>query len=345
VPFSLVRRRQAAVAAVLAASALALAACGASTASSSPKPSASGSGSSSPASSPSGSASATATPTTSVSAGPVVFPTVSGGYGTKPTLTFPKATPSSKLGVKVLSAGTGPAIQKSDLLVADYLGQIWNGKVFDNSYDRKQPFGTPIGEQQVIPGWDTALVGQKVGSRVLLVVPPAEGYGATGNSGAGIKGTDTLAFVIDIINKYDSTAKADTNAVPQNASTGDVTVTGALGTAPKVTVKKGAAIPKAETATILAKSSGAPITSGLVVMQYVATYYDGTSGGSSYEQKTPYATGVGSGDTSNPFEKLVGVPVGSRVLLTLPTQDSSGKTVGIAVVVDVVAVESSAKPK
>ena len=57
----------------------------------------------------------------------------------------------------------------------------------------------PIGVQQVIPGWDKALVGQKIGCRVLLVVPPADGYGAKGNPQAKIKGTDTLVFVVDIL--------------------------------------------------------------------------------------------------------------------------------------------------
>ena len=56
-----------------------------------------------------------------------------------------------------------------------------------------------IGEDQVIKGWETGLVGQTVGSRVLLVVPPADGYGTAGDSQAGIKGTDTLVFVVDIL--------------------------------------------------------------------------------------------------------------------------------------------------
>jgi len=56
-----------------------------------------------------------------------------------------------------------------------------------------------IGKGQVITGWDKALVGQKVGSRVLVVVPPSEGYGKDGNQQAGIKGTDTLVFVVDIL--------------------------------------------------------------------------------------------------------------------------------------------------
>lgn len=56
-----------------------------------------------------------------------------------------------------------------------------------------------IGEGQVIKGWDTGLVGQTVGSRVLLVIPPAGGYGSAGASKAGVNGTDTLVFVVDIL--------------------------------------------------------------------------------------------------------------------------------------------------
>jgi peptidylprolyl isomerase len=54
----------------------------------------------------------------------------------------------------------------------------------------------------VIPAWDEGLVGQTVGSQVLLVVPPAKGYGASGSSDGKVKGTDTLVFVIDILDAY-----------------------------------------------------------------------------------------------------------------------------------------------
>ena len=65
---------------------------------------------------------------------------------------------------------TGPKVAKGDLLVADYLGQVYkSGKVFDNSYDRKVAGGVPDRHRRVIPGWDKALVGVKAGSRVLMV--------------------------------------------------------------------------------------------------------------------------------------------------------------------------------
>jgi peptidylprolyl isomerase len=51
----------------------------------------------------------------------------------------------------------------------------------------------------VITGWSSGLRGVKVGSRVMLVIPPKDGYGSSGNSQAGIKGTDTLVFVVDVL--------------------------------------------------------------------------------------------------------------------------------------------------
>ena len=81
-------------------------------------------------------------------------------------------------------------------IAVQYTGVIWRiRQVFSSSWQSK----TPIGEGQVIKGWDTGLVGQTVGSRVLLVVPPADGYGSAGQSQVGINGTDTLVFVVDIL--------------------------------------------------------------------------------------------------------------------------------------------------
>jgi FKBP-type peptidyl-prolyl cis-trans isomerase len=109
-------------------------------------------------------------------------------------------TPPKTLQVKPLIKGKGAVVKKGQDLAVQYTGVIWRtGKVFDSSYSRNTPLTTVIGEGQVIPGWDTGLVGQTVGSRVLLVIPPADGYGSAGASQAGIKGTDTLVFVVDIL--------------------------------------------------------------------------------------------------------------------------------------------------
>src|SRR6266496_1986178 len=102
--------------------------------------------------------------------------------------------------VRTLIRGTGAAVRKGQYVITQYVGENWRTrKVFDSTWQRGQPFGARIAAQpsQVIPGWDKGLVGQNIGSRVLLVIPPADGYGKTGNTHAGIKGTDTLVFVVD----------------------------------------------------------------------------------------------------------------------------------------------------
>jgi peptidylprolyl isomerase len=278
-------------------------------------------------------------------AGSALFPTVSGSYGTKPTLTFPKNKPSTALQVKVLSTGTGATVVKSNLIVVDYLGQIWQGKAFDNSYDTKSPLGTPIGVNQVIKGWDQALVGKKVGSRVLMVVPPALAYGTTGNTNAGIKPTDTLAFVVDIIAQYSKSNVGDKKAVLTKAATAPVTVTGALGAQPKIVVAKGTAVPKAAKTVLIAKSTGAKITAGLVVLQYQAVYYSGEVADSTFVRGQPQAATVGTSTATavNPFDGLIGQTIGSRVLITTPGQTADGKTAGIAIVADIIAEVPPAK--
>ena len=118
-----------------------------------------------------------------------------------PTVKIPaNAAPPKTLTVKTLIKGKGTVVKKSQELFVQYVGMNWRtGKVFDSSWSRHQPVPVTIGVGQYIKGWDTGLVGQTVGSRVLLVVPPAEGYGTAGLAQAGIKGTDTLVFAVDIL--------------------------------------------------------------------------------------------------------------------------------------------------
>jgi peptidylprolyl isomerase len=93
-------------------------------------------------------------------------------------------------------------VQKGQTISAQYHGVLWkDGSVFDSSWQRGAAADFPIGVGAVIPGWDKTLVGKKVGSRVLLVIPPADGYGKAG-SPPKISGTDTLVFVVDILDAY-----------------------------------------------------------------------------------------------------------------------------------------------
>lgn len=108
--------------------------------------------------------------------------------------------PSGKLRSTTIVKGSGAKVEKGQTIHVNYLGQVYDAKEpFDESYSTGQPASFPIGVGGVVPGWDKELVGLNVGSRMILEIPPAEGYGEEGNKDAGIKGTDTLYFVVDIL--------------------------------------------------------------------------------------------------------------------------------------------------
>jgi peptidylprolyl isomerase len=124
---------------------------------------------------------------------------------TSPTIKIPaKVTAPKTLQSKVLIKGTGAKVKSGQFIAVQYTGVNWRtGDVFDSSYDEggAQDFQltTSAGGGGLIPGMVTGLVGQTVGSRVLLVIPPVDGYGSSGVSAAGIEGTDDLVFVVDIL--------------------------------------------------------------------------------------------------------------------------------------------------
>jgi peptidylprolyl isomerase len=276
------------------------------------------------------------------------LPDVSGSYGKKPKVTVAKdASPSDELESTVLSEGDGREVQVGDLLVADYLGEVYDsGKVFDNSYDRNAPaaFTLKKGEGGVISGWVDALEGVPVGSRVLLVAPPKAGYGKQGNPQAGIKGSDSLIFVVDLIAAYDGTAPLPKSTPVTDLPADLPQVTGEQ--EPTITVPDGAAPPKEPKTTVLAEGTGPAVTKGkLAIVQFSAVDWAGEPLSSTWQDGGPVGVPVGAGQPS-PFDLLVGTPVGSRVLLELPAQTGAdASTDSVAVVIDVLAQHGPAKEK
>ncbi|GAA1901396.1 FKBP-type peptidyl-prolyl cis-trans isomerase [Lapillicoccus jejuensis] len=126
------------------------------------------------------------------------LPTVTFASGKGPTITVPKTAAPTTLVSQLLVEGTGATVKAGQNLTVQYTGATWaDGKVFDSSWTKGSPFSFPVGQGQVIKGWDTGLVGKKVGSRVLLVVPPAQGYGAQAQG--SIPANSTLVFVVDVL--------------------------------------------------------------------------------------------------------------------------------------------------
>jgi peptidylprolyl isomerase len=107
-------------------------------------------------------------------------------------------TTASGLKYNVIKAGKGVTPKKGEKVFVHYTGTLTNGKKFDSSRDRGEPFSFVLGEGQVIAGWDEALSTMKVGERRKLTIPPKLGYGATG-AGRVIPPNATLIFDVELL--------------------------------------------------------------------------------------------------------------------------------------------------
>ncbi len=235
----------------------------------------------------------------------------------------------------LVTEGTGAAVAKGDLLVAHYVGQVWGGaEPFDSSYPRNAPTTFLIGVGKVVTGWDETLVGVKAGSRVLLSLPPAKGYGAAGNTNAGIKGTDTIVFVVDVVASYVPTTGGQADAAPQQVTTPGITTGGRLGKKPTLAIAKGTAEPTKPTAAMLAKGTGAPVADGLMLAQIESVDWSNAPDGSTWSTEGLQPVPIGGG---GPLDILKGMPVGSRALVLLPKATGTGAHPAIAAIIDLVA--------
>jgi peptidylprolyl isomerase len=259
------------------------------------------------------------------------LPHVVGAYGTTPTMTFPSSSAPGTLQVKVIRKGDGPVVKKGDLLEVNYVGQIWRGKIFDSSFARHEPATFQIGVGKVIPGWDKELVGAHVGSRLLLVIPPKDGYGPGGQTSAGITGKDTIAFVVDILGSYSATSEGQQATSPLVASGGGVKVSWPPNSPPTAHLVRGVASPRKLATFLLSRGSGKPVAPGVAILQFVVL--NGKTGQvleSTWASDLPNAVSV---TRSGSLAGLIGVPVGSRLVLDVPATKSEP---AIDVVIDVV---------
>lgn len=131
---------------------------------------------------------------------PEGFPTVKLAENGEPTITIPEGLEApTKLEVATLIEGDGEEVKPGDRVYVNYRGVIWRtGEEFDSSWSRGEP--TNFMTTGVIPGFQKALEGQKVGSQVISVVPAEDGgYGAAALEQQGHKPDDVMVFVLDIL--------------------------------------------------------------------------------------------------------------------------------------------------
>ncbi len=268
---------------------------------------------------------------------PFAFPSVSTSkLGEDPKIIANTAPPPETM-IKVLTEGSGRAVATGDFVVTNLKGQAWEATgvelpFFVNTFEGGDPFARPL--NSVVPAWEKALPGVKVGSRVLLVAPPADGFGEQGNNAIGIFPTDSLMFVIDILDTFPVDAMADGKAVA-GANSDPSLPTVSSGKNPKITVPKGTA-PTKLISKVLLTGDGDKVAQGqTIVAQYTGVLWrDGKVFDSSWAQgRTPFSARIAE---SNPttgqagvikgwVEGIAGQRVGTRLLLVVPPKLGYGK--------------------
>jgi FKBP-type peptidyl-prolyl cis-trans isomerase len=107
-------------------------------------------------------------------------------------------TTTSGLMIEEMTEGTGDEARSGADVTVHYTGWLTDGRKFDSSHDRRDPFSFALGRGNVIAGWDEGVAGMKVGGKRKLTIPPNLGYGARGAGGV-IPPNATLVFEVELL--------------------------------------------------------------------------------------------------------------------------------------------------
>jgi len=239
-----------------------------------------------------------------------------GGFGESPVVTVPAPWAIDSTQTRILVQGSGATVVDPQGYVdVNYYGvNARTGERFDDSYSNNTSVSFPL--SGTIPGFSKGLTGQKVGTRLIIAIPGADGYDSKGgNSNAGIEIGDTLVFVVDILRaQFDQ----PTGATQTISDTSLPTVSGDLET-PTVTMPSGSA-PTSLVVQPLIVGPDPDMTvqsSDGIVVDYAEYIWES---GSMVRQTYGFSPLQGKLSATIPGwqQALVGQPLGSRLLVIVP---------------------------
>jgi len=262
--------------------------------------------------------------------------TVSGTFDKAPAVKIPAAKAGSTLVITKPIKGSGPAVQSGNAVLANIALYKWHGtshSLVDSTFTSGPQM---IPAQMGLKGLNTALKNAHVGDRIVAVLPPKYGYGTSGQPQLQITGTDTVVWVIDVLQQYAPTASASGAKVSGGGGPLPTVTAPPAGQAPVITVPKSAP-PAKLTVTTLIKGTGPKLSTGdTVVAQYVGSIWRtgkvfSTSWPSAQSPAgLPFSFRLGGGVIAGWNQGLAGVPVGSRVMLVIPPSLGYGPAGGQA---------------
>ncbi|MCL1898548.1 MAG: hypothetical protein FWG16_06980, partial [Micrococcales bacterium] len=250
----------------------------------------------------------------------------------------PYINPPTDLQVMVVgSEGTGDVVGPQDIVSVSFIAWTWGNTeplYTQNTFFSYQPFVFSLQPSYVIGVLSRIVVGQHLGSRVLAVVPPAM---AELNVNLGAEAGTTTVVMMDIEQKWSQSIEAQADAVPTGVQTGPQ-IKGALGQEASVSIPGSAVAPEEFTVQVLATGTGPNVAVGdTVLLHYAGMNWNGVSAGSTWQAGNgpiPMTVPNNTTEQITIWASLVGLPVGSRVLVTVPAKD--GANPAGAVVIDLV---------
>lgn len=244
------------------------------------------------------------------------------GKGKSTTVTVPKGFETSTSVTKVLTKGTGAAIKAGDSVKVDYIAVNGrSGKTFDNSYTSGTPYTVQLSKNKALPGFVKALVGQKVGARLVTAVAPIDGF-ATDRAELDLLKSDTMVFYFNIVSKTATSATGKKVALPIDVPS--VILTDGHPTGFKKTATTPATLAAASAHVVIQGTGPKVPKGGTVVAHYVGQVFpEGAVFDSSWDRSEP-ATFQLTGVIPCWTNLLPGQNVGSRVVLECPAADAYG---------------------